>query len=130
MLRTWEAPKIIVEEFVPNEYVSACGDSGTVYKFECNAGVSGKYYAVKDANGNVATISGRYMSGGLFGASYHPCGETHKAEENSGFLTGYHIDDVNTQKDENIEVIIWTENNTNAHCTTELDMDNWETAKS
>lgn len=66
----------------------------------------------------------------LFGASYHPCGETHKAEENSGFLTGYHIDDVNTQKDENIEVIIWTDNNTDVHCTTELDMDNWETAKS
>lgn len=128
MLRTWEAPKIIVEEFVPNEYVSACGDSGTVYKFNCNAGLSWNHYAVKDAAGNVATISGYYLDGKKF--YYHSCGETHEAESDSGFLTGYHLDNPETYRDENIEVIIWTENNTNAHCTTELDMDKWETAKS
>ena len=132
MLRTWEAPKIMVEEFVPNEYVSACGDSGTVYNFKCNAGSKYSYYAVKDAAGNVATISGLYMDGGLSwgGSYYHPCGSTHEAESDSGFLTGYHIDDVDTRKDENIAVIIWTDNNTDVHCTTELDMSKWETAKS
>lgn len=132
MLRTWEAPKIIVEEFVPNEYVSACGDSGTVYNFKCNAGSNNRYYAVKDAEGNVATISGLYMDGGQSwgGSYYHPCGSTHEAESDSGFLTGYHIDDIDTWTDENIAVIIWTDNNTDVHCTTELDMDNWETAKS
>lgn len=130
MLRTWEAPKIIVEEFVPNEYVSACGDSGTVYNFKCNAGSRWGKYAVKDANGNIATISGMYMDGGRQGYYYHPCGETHEAESNSGFLTGYHIDDVSTKKDENISVIVWTENNTDVHCTTELNMNDWETLKS
>lgn len=128
MLSTWEAPKIVVDEFIPNEYVSACGESGTVYKFNCNAGNSWSRYAVKDAKGNIATISGMYMDGGR--TYYHPCGEKHSAESDSGFLFGYHIDDVSTWEDENIPVIIWTENDQDVHCTTALDMNTWETEKS
>ncbi len=123
-------PTMDTEVFVANEYVAACGDSGTVYKFVCNAGSSNKRYAVKDSSGNVATISGYYMDGGWRGSYYHPCNETHTAESDSGFLTGYHIDDVSTQVDENISVVIWTQNNTDVHCTTNLDMSTWETAKS
>lgn len=97
--------------------------------FDCNAGEKGRRYAVKDANGKVARIAGRYMDGIL--GYYHPCGEKHEAESNSGFLTGYHIDDPYTiRKDENIPVTIWTNNDTDVHCTTNLDMKKWETAKS
>lgn len=129
MKKTWEEPRILVQQFMPNEYVAACGASGTVYNFECNAGEKNKHYAVKDANGDVATISGMYMDGDWY--YYHPCGETHKAESDSGFLTGYHLDDPETWwKDENIKVIIWTQNNTDVHCTTKLDMNEWTTAKS
>lgn len=125
----WVRPQAIVQEFVANEYVAACGDSGTVYKFECNAGSSYKEYAVKDSNGKIATISGRYMDG-VF-SSYSPCGETHEAESNSGFLKGYYLDDPDTWwKDEKIPVIIWTNNNTDVHCTTNLNMESWQTAKS
>lgn len=128
MKKTWEEPKIMVQKFIPNEYVATCGASGVVYNFECNAGEPYTRYAVKDANGKVATISGRYMDGGW--NYYYPCGETHQAESNSGFLTGYHLDDPSTRKDENIKVIIWTKNNTDVHCTTRLDMNEWTTAKS
>lgn len=128
MKKTWEEPKIMVQKFIPNEYVAACGESGVVYNFECNAGKKYKQYAVKDSNGNIATISGSYMDGDW--NYYHPCGKTHQAESDSGFLTGYHIDDTSTRKDERIEVIIWTDNNTNVHCTTQLDMSKWTTAKS
>lgn len=129
MKKTWEEPKIMVQKFVANEYVAACGTSGVVYNFECNAGEKHKKYAVKDSKGKVATISGRYMDGDDW--YYHPCGETHQAESNSGFLTGYHLDDPETRKyDENIAVIIWTANDTNVHCTTQLDMNQWTTAKS
>ena len=38
MRKEWMEPVIEVQEFVANEYVAACGDSGKVYKFECNAG--------------------------------------------------------------------------------------------
>ena len=128
MKKAFAMPKIVVEQFVPNEYVAACGDSGVIYKFECNAGEKKKKYAVKDANGNVATISGMYLNGS--GYYYHPCGDTHEAPSDSGFLFGYHLDDPDTRKDENIQVVIWTEYNTDVHCTTDLIQSNWETAKS
>lgn len=128
MKKTWEEPRILVQQFMPNEYVAACGDSGVVYNFECNAGKKGTHYAVKDANGDVATISGMYMNGIL--PFYTPCGETHQAESDSGFLEGYHLDYPRTQEDENIKVVIWTNNNTDVHCTTKLDMNKWTTAKS
>lgn len=124
----WVRPQAIVQEFVANEYVAACGDSGKVYKFECNAGSRDKKYAVKDSNGNIATISRMYMDGKKY--FYHPCSKTHEAESDSGFLTGYHIDDVSTATDENTSVIIWTDNGRNVHCTTNLSMESWETAKS
>ena len=132
MKKKWIEPQILVQEFVPNEYVAACGDSGVVYKFDCNAGIENHKYAVKDGNGKVATIAGFYMDGGQSwtGRYYHLCGEKHEAESDSGFLTGYHIDDMSTIGDDNISVIIWTENNTDVHCTTNLDMSKWETAKS
>lgn len=132
MKKKWIEPQILVQKFVPNEYVAACGDSGVVYKFDCNAGRKDHRYAVKDGNGNVARIAGLYMDGGQSwgGNYYHPCGEKHEAESDSGFLTGYHIDDMSTREDDNIPVIIWTENNTDVHCTTNLDMSKWETAKS
>lgn len=128
MKKVYEAPVVHLEQFVANEYIAACGESGTVYKFKCDAGKKSERYAVKDANGNIATISGMYMDGEFY--YYNPCGDTHEAESDSGFLFGYHIDDVFTRKDENIPVVIWTENNRDVHCTTALDMDLWETAKS
>lgn len=128
MKKIWEEPKILVQKFTPNEYVAACGDSGKTYFFECNAGEKNKKYAVKDASGQVATISKMFMDGRRY--YYNPCGETHEAPSDSGFLKGYHIDDVNTRVDENIPVIIWTQYNTNVHCTTNLSMEKWTTAKS
>lgn len=128
MKKTWEEPKIMVQKFVANEYVAACGDSGVVYNFECNAGKKDTKYAVKDSKGKVATISGWYMNGK--DDWYKPCGEIHQAESDSGFLTGFHLDDPKTKTDENIKVIIWTQDNTDVHCTTQLDMNKWTTAKS
>lgn len=129
MKKTWEEPKIMVQKFVANEYVAACGASGTVYNFVCDAGEKDTKYAVKDANGKVATISGYYMDGK--NDWYQPCEETHQAKSDSGFLTGFHLDDPKTKHvDERIGVIIWTQNNTDVHCTTQLDMNQWTTAKS
>ena len=129
MKKTWEEPRILVQQFMPNEYVAACGDGGKTYNFECNAGEPYTAYAVKDASGKLAKISGSYMDGIVH--FYTPCGETHEAESDSGFLEGYHLDDPLTPwKDENIPVIVWTNNDTNVHCTTKLNMNEWTTAKS
>lgn len=118
----WVRPQAIVQEFVANEYVAACGDSGKVYKFECNAGKKGTSYLIKNSKNEIVSISGSW--------GYTPCGAIHEAESDSGFLRGYHLDDPNTRKDEKIDVIIWTDNGTNVHCTTNLNMESWVTAKS
>ena len=38
MARSYRKPMMNVEKFVANEYVAACGESGVVYKFTCDAG--------------------------------------------------------------------------------------------
>lgn len=128
MKRRYERPSAYIEEFTPNEYVAACGDHGKVYKFECNAGEENRQYNVYyiDEKGSKKYLA---KSGFLWGNYYHPCGETHEAEEDTGFISGY-IDDQSTLKDEKIPVVIWTNNGNDVHCTTKLDMSTWETTKS
>ena len=126
MKKRYERPSADIEEFKPNEYVAACGYHGKVYKFECNAGQRNKQYNVYYYDNGRK----KYLTrSGLFGNYYHPCGETHEAEEDTGFISGY-IDDQSTRQDEKIPVVIWTNNGTDVHCTTKLDMSTWETAKS
>ncbi len=137
MRREWMEPVIEVQEFVANEYVAACGDSGKVYNFECNAGQKGHYYNVYyyDGSGQKKYIAKKSSLEDLLWGShaqfsnYHPCNATHKAESDSGFISGF-IDDQSTSVDEATPVVIWTENGTNVHCTTKLDITTWQTAKS
>lgn len=135
MKKSYESPKAYVEEFTPNEYVAACGDSGVVYKFVCDAG-DGVYGSVYQETNNIPGLqTGRggdkeiatYAWGGLLG--YHACGTTHEAESDSGFYNGYYCARGNT--DNPVKVIIWKgERHDNVHCTTNLNKDSWETAKS
>lgn len=46
MKKEWTEPVVEVQEFAANEYVAACGDSGKVYKFVCDAGQYGHNYNV------------------------------------------------------------------------------------
>ena len=136
MKAVYESPKMMIQTFVPDEYVAACGDSGVVYNFKCNAGDKNHEYAVytynKRGRKEYLKIGSGWDSHTINGYDYyyHPCGVTHKAESDSGFLTGYYMDDMSTRKDDKIPVTVWTAYNTDVHCTKELDMDSWETAKS
>ena len=129
MKKTWNEPKILVQQFVPNEYVAACGDENKVYKFTCDAGggVSGNVYLETNGQDGLQTswIDGDTPLGG-----YHACGTTHEADSTDDFLNGYYV----TSRGWNQKVtpvIVWRgPNNDNTHCTTNLDMDSWETAKS
>ena len=92
MKKRWEEPRILVQQFMPNEYVAACGDSGVVYNFECNAGRIGREYNVYLEDGTPYATSKRDYGGCHTDYSgYHPCGETHKADSDSGFLKGYYV---------------------------------------
>lgn len=122
MKKDWMDPRTIVQDFVPNEYVAACGDTGTVYKFQCTAPAG----VVRDANGN-------QLSGvGFLYPSYHPCNAEHEASTTDDFergtltYTAFSIPPVKT-----VDVIIWKgEDGHNLHCTTNLDINSWEVAKS
>lgn len=52
MKRAYVRPTMVGERFVANEYVAACGDKGTVYKFNCDA-PAGPLYYYPESDGNI-----------------------------------------------------------------------------
>ena len=157
--KIWSKPEMNEFAFAANEYVAACGDSGTNYLFTCDAG-GGKYGRVwmetnsptGDWNGlQTDEVPGYWDSQELDQLrtdSYHACKKTHTASSEDEFSKGYYIsnDDWNSGWSSSglipvfnlaaviekaIKVYIWGgPEKTNTHCTTNLDIDNWETAKS
>ena len=130
MKKAFEMPKIVVEQFVPNEYVAACGDQNKVYKFKCDAaGGSGVYVESNDQPG-LQRLGESWKPDTPLALTYHYCGETHEAKTTDDFLYGYIV--VPFGSSETVqEVIIWKgPNGDNVHCTTQLNKESWETAKS
>lgn len=134
MKQVWSSPKTSFEQFVPQNYIAACGDSGVVYKFTCNAGSKYSKYNVYLENGTPYVTSRDKSEDACLSDyySYSPCGGTHEAESDSGFERGYMYKQnfLGGDTGDRIDVYIWTENYTNVHCSTDLNMDEWETAKS
>lgn len=131
MKRAYVRPTMVGERFVANEYVAACGDSGKMYKFECNAGDNwGGYSVYLNGEDKIAgTDDDIFWCGGINAKrgirTYKRCGATHEAADNNDFYKGYIKRGRSTQ-----DVIVWTDKGTNTHCTTYLDMSEWATAKS
>lgn len=135
--KVWRRPLTEVQKFEANEYVAACGDSGTTYLFTCDAGggVSGDVYV--ESNGVEGLQTRGEWVGGWGGhwqeadrslGGYHACQTTHEAESDDEFLNGYYVPYFSNDV---TKVIIWRgPYNNNVHCTENLNMDKWETAKS
>lgn len=124
MARSYRKPMMNVEKFVANEYVAACGESGVVYKFKCDAGGEVPGYVYLETNGK----PGLQKGGDQFLGGYQACGITHEAESTDSFQNGYYVDYYNGRM---TPVIVWKgEEGDNIHCTTNLDMNSWTTAKS
>ena len=122
MKKEWVRPLTTVQCFEADEYVAACGDENRVYKFVCNA-PAGNIYA-EDSNGK-----------GYNGNWYHPCSKTHEAPVSDVFVDGFVDYNHNGNQDNGEAVKVWLEYNrrgqvTNGHATQNLNMDQWETAKS
>lgn len=125
----WIRPQAIVQEFVANEYVAACGDSGKVYKFKCDA-PGGTLYYYPQSDGQ---IDGKYTGSGDPSklGKYHPCAAKHEASTTNPFYDGFVDYNKNGKYDEGEGVIVWRGRFGNdGHATTNLDMNSWETAKS
>lgn len=96
MKRRYERPSAYIEEFTPNEYVAACGDSGTVYMFRCDAGGGYSGTVWLETNGEPGLQKkgrwegwGEYHPGDEKLGGYHACGTTHEANSTDKFLDGY-----------------------------------------
>ena len=140
-MKKWSRPVTMVQKFEANEYVAACGDSGTTYLFKCDAGggVSGKVYVESNGVNGLQTTrdwvqtgdwpwEGEWVPADQSLGGYHACGTTHEADSDDEFLSGYYV----PYSSGNVtDVIIWRgPYNDNVHCTTNLNKDSWETAKS
>lgn len=124
MKRAYVRPTMVGERFVANEYVAACHDQNTVYKFKCDAG-GGKYGSVYlETNGKPGFQEGR--GGDQYLSGYYACGITHDANTTDAFLDGYYV-----RRGTVKSVKVWRgEHGDNTHCTENINMDTWETAKS
>ncbi len=131
MKKTWEEPRILVQQFMPNEYVAACGDTeyGN-YLFECNA-PAGTLYYYPQSDGK---IDGHYYGWGSAEkmGSYTPCGATHEAPTTGDFYDGFVDRNRNGLQDSDEGVIVWRNlewwglgYRWNGHATTNLDMESW-----
>ena len=140
-MKKYKKPVLNVEHFTANEFIAACHDKNTVYKFTCDAG-NGVYGGVyQETNGQPGLQIGRRNGDRRISSretSFHACGKTHEASTTSDFIQNcYYIPGSakdrrgNWDTSQAINVIVWRgQYGNNVHCTTNLDMNTWETAKS
>lgn len=134
--KQWSRPQVVIEQFVPNEYIAACGDSGTTYNFICDAG-GGADGDLFDSNGT--NLTNNYSS--KF-SSYHACKATHEASTLGDFISGTFVKNngndklsywtiFGTKYYKTIPVVIWIDKYSNGdmrniHATTKLNQNDWE----
>lgn len=116
MKNNYVKPVMVVEQFLADEYISACDDKvNKYYFFRCDAG-----------GGNWADIyEGTYPNGENLtpGSKYfHACGKTHYVKANNAeFLDGWYDEDQGSGVDYKFDVVIWKgEYNNNVHATRAL----------
>ena len=120
---------MICEDFSPNEYVSACGDTEYgVYKFTCTAG-GGEYgglYIEETWGGH--TYWKRVSSGPT---SYHACNDTHETSVRDEYKEGIFDPDTDHGNNNEIPCLIWYHDGRyQGHASTGLTRDEWEVLKS
>ena len=146
--RIWSKPEMNEFAFAANEYVAACGDENKKYLFTCDAGGGQSGYVWIEDNNQDGLQSDKSSWDNPWGgwnpndsydrylSPYHACGETHEASTTDDFYNGYYLaedkwNNGNFSVLDVLKVIIWRGPwGLNTHCTTNLDMSSWTTAKS
>ena len=130
MNKVWQEPQVMVQPFVANEYVAACGDTNNEYIFKCDAmgGITGTVYRESNGNNKLDLFGDEYL-----GSGYHACGEEHVTQTGDEFINGWYVNGKEGFEGGGWykQVIIWKgPQGNNIHCTTNLDMNSWTVAKS
>lgn len=134
-MRKYKKPVLNVEQFTANEFIAACHDQNTVYKFTCDA-PRGPLYYYPQSDGKIdGTYNGKgrpQLIGSSFpGFTYHPCNKKHEASTTDDFYDGFVDRNYNGRYDAGEGVIVWRgADGKNGHATKNLDMTTWETSKS
>ena len=130
--RNYVKPILSGEEFVPQNYIAACGDSNSQYIFNCNA-KSGKLYYYPSGDGE---IDGKYegTKSPVYLGDYSECPTSHTTTATDVFYDGFIDNNKNGKNDlGDTGVIVYLTRHwgyVSGHATEELDMKSWETAKS
>lgn len=133
--KRYSKPILESETFIPQNYIAACGDTNYEYLFKCDAmgGITGTVFYSDGDDKFEPNITGWGNGDKLMGIGYHACGETHKTEVGDEFIEGWYVtgwDGLGGGKWAK-KVIIWKgPDGNNIHCTTNLDKNSWQTAKS
>lgn len=127
-MKAYMKPIMESELFTANEYVAACG-TNTVYKFVCDAGwtgITGSTVYTNGADGIMGTDDDVRLG------TYGKCGGTHDASTTDEFIDGYLEKNIlGIPSGVKQQVIIWRgDDGKNIHCTKNIHMETWETAKS
>lgn len=145
MKKEWGKPLTSVQEFVPQEFIAACGDGITEYHyfFMCDAGQGNEYKVWLDNGDGVfqqsrdTQLTQNYNPfTGQQATVYSPCNEKHDVtvtEDQLGqidviFPYGWMclVDSWGVHTNNPIKVRIWRgEDNDNIHCTTHLDSESY-----
>ena len=129
-MRNWERPMVVVDAFVANEFVSACGDENKEYLFTCDAGGGdhGNVYLETNGKPGLQKYSTRDYKKDKKLGGYYACGTTYTAKTTDDFKQGYYIKD---WTEDIVDVIVWRGPwGGNTHCTTNLNKNTWTTVKS
>ena len=129
-MKDYVRPMMESEVFAANEYIAACGDTNNEYIFQCDAmgGVFGTVF-YSDGDDKFEPFS----DDEFMGTGYHACGEKHTTQVGDEFIEGWYVTGWSgiTGGGWTEKVIIWRgADGNNIHCTTNLDKNTWETAKS
>ena len=132
--KVYSKPMLKSEAFVPQSYVAACGDKNKVYKFKCDA-TGGLFAGVvfQETNGQDGLQVDLRGGDKLLALSYHACSIVHEAPTTDSFYDGYYVTGKDALQGKGLitPVKIWKGPvNDNVHCTKNVHMDTWQTAKS
>ena len=113
-MKNYVKPMMESEVFAANEYIAACGDSGTTYLFTCDAGGGRIGSVYLETNGRPGLQTGR--GGDQYLSGYEACGTKHKADSDDEFLDGYYVTTGWFGQQNVTKVIVWRgPNNDNTH---------------
>lgn len=130
MKKHYVKPMMLGEEFLANEFVSACGDTEYgVYEFTCTAGdgKDGGLYIRK-----TSIFGGTYWDMvSTTSKSYHACNDKHETSVWDDYKEGIFDSDTNHENGNEIPCLIWYHGGRYmGHASTGLTREEWEVLKS